>query len=407
MVRMMAIRGAVDETGSAEAPEKLKVFRESFAALLFDLGGLAAGGIATAYLSLVLFEPWVIMIYPVVLGVRGAINGVLCGRLTTGLHVRFVEPSLRRNTRYYYALLSSVFALSIISSVAMGVIVFLINSVLYGISLSELPIITCACITISSLAVLMTVPFTSLFGFRSYRRGMDPDVFVYPISSTAADILATACFILTFALISWWGALGRLLVLLFGGFFCLLALLLSIAFRVEVEYWKTIKEALVAIVVIALIGGVSGMALASMRTYIERHPGLLMIYPALTNTLGDVGSIFGSLSTTKLALGTLEAKLSAIKDGLGDLFQIEAAALIMYSIFGIIAFVKEGSATFALVVLLSHFIALPVIITVSFTMAILTFIRGLDPDNFVIPTETAITDSLLTLTLAALIYIVA
>jgi cation transporter-like permease len=49
--------------------------------------------------------------------------------------------------------------------------------------------------------------------------------------------------------------------------------------------------------------------------------------------------------------------------------------------------------------LLTNLIAVPLIILISFSTAIVTRKRGLDPDNFIIPIETSISDGLTTIAL--------
>jgi len=49
--------------------------------------------------------------------------------------------------------------------------------------------------------------------------------------------------------------------------------------------------------------------------------------------------------------------------------------------------------------LLTNLIVIPVIILISFSTAIMTRKRGLEPDNFIIPIETSISDGLTTIAL--------
>jgi len=362
-----------------------------------------AGSIAAYHVSLVLIRPWAIMIYPLVLGVRGAINGVLSGRLSTGLHVRLIEPSLTKNTRYYYVVIGSIFSLSLISSVTVGLLAFVASSLLYGTPVQEFGLIIFSCVAAKALAVLVMVPFTSLLGFLSYRRGLDPDVSVYPISSTIADIWSTAAYVFTLALGFWYGFPGKVLIYGLGGGFFVAVAFLAYNFREEREYWKTLKEALIGILIITCIEAFAGLFLSRIKSYIKKTPGILMVYPALTGTIGDGAAIFGSVSTTKLVVGLIETKLSSIKDEAEELLQIGVAVMLMYVIYSLIAFLNEGNPAAFAVILLSFFILFPIITTIAFSMAILTFMKGLDPDNFVIPFETALTDSLLTLVMSSLI----
>ncbi|NIR48321.1 MAG: hypothetical protein GWN55_04245, partial [Phycisphaerae bacterium] len=39
-------------------------------------------------------------------------------------------------------------------------------------------------------------PITIAVSFLSFRRGLDPDIIVYPVISTVADVLVTLCYIL-------------------------------------------------------------------------------------------------------------------------------------------------------------------------------------------------------------------
>ena len=306
---------------------------------------------------------------------------------------------MRGNSHYYYTIISSVITLSTLSSFSIGFIVFFISRGFYHTAIEEIPLILGVCLTVKGMALAITLPVTSLIGFQSYKRGMDPDIILYPVSSVLADVIATISYIITLSLVSW-SALGRLTILSIGCFMTISVIVISILFRREGEYWKTIKEALPAIFTVALIESVSGGALSSIRKSIERYPSLLMVYPVLIGILGNLGSIFASRSTTKLALGAIKARFSSLKEEIGDLLQMEAAALLIYSLYGLLSFAIEGNGVLALIITLSHLPVFLVIAATAFALAIFTFVKGLDPDNFVIPFETTLADSLLTIALA-------
>ncbi|RLI19057.1 hypothetical protein DRO54_09195 [Candidatus Bathyarchaeota archaeon] len=390
-------------SGEKKVESKIKIFKESFAVFLFNFGELLAGGLAVYFVSLVLAKRWVIMIYPLVLGVRGAINGVLSGRLSTGLHTKLIEPSLRKNTSYYYSILTSIYTLSLISSLTIGTLAFILSIIFYEIAIGEFALIIFSCIVTKAIALLITVPFTSLLGFLAYRRGLDPDVVVYPISSTVADIWATIAYIITLSMAFSFGLAGNIILYAIGLGFILTVLCLTYRFRKETEYWKTLKEAFFSVLIVGLIEAIGGFFLSRIKTQMERSPGILLVYPALMATTGSAGAIFGSISTTKLVLGLTQPSFKGIRNELSDLTQIGAASFILYFIYSLAAYVSETTLTVFLIPLLCFFITFPAITLIAFSMAILTFVKGLDPDNFVIPFETALTDTLLTLTLTSLI----
>ncbi len=382
---------------------RFKVLKESFGALFFDLGGLLAGGVAAYYVSLVLIRPWVVMIYPIVLTVKGAVNGILAGRISTGLHIGLVKPSFKGNTRYYHSILSSICMLSLISSASLGIIVFIISSLFYDTNIGEFGLIIFSCLTAKALAIAIVIPITSLLASTSYKKGLDPDIITYPVSSTIADVLATITYVFTLALMFWLGLIGNAIVYIIGFSFIFTTALLTYVFRMEEEFWKTIKEALVTIFIVILIASLSGFALSHVRSHIELRPGILMVYPALIDTIGGAGSIFGSISTTKIALGSIEMKIKAVKDEAAEVVQIGAAALPFYFIYGLVALLSGGGPLSFVVIILSLLTIFLPIMFISFLVAILTRMKGLDPDNFVIPFETALADCLLTLTLSTML----
>ena len=385
-------------SGEGKTERKFRVFTESFFSLSFDLGGLIAGSLIGYYATLIFLKSWAIAIYPIVLTGRGALNGVLAGRLSTGLHVELIKPSLTKNTRYYYAVASSLLSLSLIVSFIMSTMAFIVT----GALLSELPLIFSTCITAQAITMLLTVPATSMIGFIAFKRGLDPDAILYPISSTLADIWATISYLIALYM-AFWLPVGQTIIYIIGIATIIFAGALTYIFSKESEYWRTLREASLTIVVVTLIATVSGYSLSHIKSRLEASPEILIVYPALIDTLGDSVAIFGSISTTKLFIGTLESKLSHLTTQVRDLAQLWLSSTIYYIVYGFIAYLPRKNIISFLLPLASFNLIFPVMITIAFIIAILTFKKGLDPDNFVIPFETALTDALMTLTLTSLV----
>ncbi len=145
-----------------------------------------------------------------------------------------------------------------------------------------------------------------------------------------------------------------------------------------------------------------------MSRSLQRYPGVVVLYPALTNALGNIGSIVGSTTTTKFALGIVKSLAEEIRDALGTIARIEAVALLMHLSFGVITLIIVRATTpsaslsrlvgVAIVVnlLTFHLIAL-----FALVLAFQAFKRGLNPDNVVIPVITSISDTVATLALLA------
>jgi len=385
---------------------RLKVFKEALTALLFDVLGLAAGGLAVAFSNLILLKPWSLMLYPMTLSVRGAVNGVFASRLGTNLHLGLIKPQLRKNTVYYHALASSSLTLSLILSLIIGLIVFVINKAVYNIEFNEAFFILSICIATQGLTVITVEPITALLGFFSFKKGVDPDIIVYPVSSTIADILVTGFYIFSLTLGFKLGFFGKLILNLIALAYTFLTLLILLKFKEEASYSKVVKEAIFGILTAAAISAISGFSLSKVKNEIEMRKGFITVYPALIDTIGDSGAIFGSLLTTKLALGEIKPKLTSIKNNLNELKQIAAATLIMYMGYGVLASLKSTFINF-FVVTLTFLIVFPLIMILSFFTAVATCYKGFDPDNFTVPIEMAVSDSLVTLVLALLIALTA
>lgn len=380
--------------------KRFKVFLESIFSLSNTPLGLVAGVIFTMfYTSLIRFRRWSIAIYPTVLTTRGVINGILAGRLSTGLHVGLINPSLTKNTKYFHAILSSQLTLSLLSSLLTSFIAFVMTSA----PAEDLNMIIFTSIAIQAIALGLINPTTAIIAFIAYRKGLDPDVILYPFSSSIADVLSTISYVISLITIFWFNIAGIIVIYMIGLIAIFLSCLNTYRFRDEKEYWKTLRESLSAVVITTLIAMISGYSLLQIERQLEEAYGVLLIYPALIDSLGDIAASFGSITTTRLHLGLIEAKIWGIRRQLSDLVQIWFSGLTYYAIYGLTAHLIDRSLKSFFIVILSFSTVSPLIILLAYSIAILTFKKGLDPDNFVIPIETSVTDAMITVCLATLI----
>jgi mgtE-like transporter len=128
--------------------------------------------------------------------------------------------------------------------------------------------------------------------------------------------------------------------------------------------------------------------------------------------VGDVGSVVGSTATTKLALGLLNPSLRSIRNHLARIFATWIASIVMFVSYSIISLFTQGMLTLhrllnlSALLLIANIIAVSAIVIISFAIAILTYRRGLDPDNFVIPIESSLADSITTIALLIALFLV-
>jgi mgtE-like transporter len=174
----------------------------------------------------------------------------------------------------------------------------------------------------------------------------------------------------------------------------------------ESVFKKTLREGVPIVLLSSIFGSINGVALATFRGNLEKDPSLLMLYPGLMNILGNIGSIIGSMESTKLALGYITSFIDVLKDALRNLLSIEIAALLIHTILSI-AIYLTGSLTnvsvdlffIIKVALISNVMSFLIISIFSLIIATQTFRLGLDPDNFVIPLTTSVSDTVSTLIL--------
>jgi cation transporter-like permease len=153
-------------------------------------------------------------------------------------------------------------------------------------------------------------------------------------------------------------------------------------------------------VLVALIVNITGYLLEHIGRVVWAGSTLFLVYPAMIDTIGDVGAIVGSTATTKLALGSMAPSLRSLKHHRTEIVATWIASLILFTIYGLIA----GDISIITVVA-TNVLAGGSIIVLVFVIAIASQKRGWDPDNFVIPIESAIADSITTLALFTVIHV--
>lgn len=383
-------------------------FAQSTSAQAFNLLGIIAGSILAESYDVFSRYPWALLMFPGLLSNRGAIGGLFSGRLSTGLHLGTVMPNVRGNTKDAYLLLSSIVTLTGLSAALILVGVTIYSVCIYRIGLKELYQLFLVLFTTLGLSILVITPTTFLTSIHAYNRGLDPDMVVYPVTSTTADVSISFIYVSMLRLLARDHPLGNLAMLSVAASFIGAAAWVHIRSRGKAEYDKTLREFSGTLVIVTLIVTLTGSMLGRISTRIGDTAEIYAIYPAMIDTVGDVGSIIGSTATTKLILGYYEAELSSLKSHMGEVAYAWGGSLLLFALYAIIsgtAYGFKGIRSLLAVVILTNVLVVPLISLVSFSVAIVSFNRGLDPDNFVIPFETSLADSLTTVFLYLMILV--
>ena len=379
----------------------LGYLKEGIIALSFNIGGIVAGFIVASQFNIFQLIPWAIALYPAILSARGVISGLFIGRLSTALHLGTIHSKLRGNTDELYLLIKAIIVLTLETSFIMSFFSIVVGFLFWGIPIFDtinILIVVSATMFLGIINSLITI----LFAVTSFKKGLDTDVILYPIMSTVADITMTLFYVLILHLFFMFSFSGRIIVI--SMVILLVAFALFFLFRCYRNkiFSKTIKESILTLFLVAVIVNITGTILRDINKIVAGRKEIYSVYPALIDTVGDVGSVIGSTATTKFALGLLTPSFRSILNHAKRILATWLASVFMFMIYAVIALFGEGLLnvntflSFFGLLFTVNVIAVSMITIVSFAVGYLTYKRGLDPDNFVIPIESSLADSITT-----------
>ena len=189
---------------------------------------------------------------------------------------------------------------------------------------------------------------------------------------------------------------GPITIIAIGFVHVFLALYFLSKDKKEPEFITTIRESLLMLMLVAILVTLTGTIFKAISNFAANQKEIYTIYPALINIVSNVGSVVGSTANTKLALGILTPTFSSIKNHAKNISSAGAASFLVVTILALISVainhVSPLSNVFDFMgtIWLSNIIAVMGIVLISYGVAILTFKRGLNPENFVIPVETSL-----------------
>jgi mgtE-like transporter len=379
------------------------MLKETSLAYFFDIGGLFAGFMVASQLGVFRLSPWAIALYPAVVSAKGVIGGLLSGRLSTALHLGTVYPRFFKNTKSFYKLVQALIVITLATSIAMSSISLVFGHLFWGITFADFPAILSVVMATMAMGLFLSM-LTIKVAFISFKRGLDPDIVVYPIMSTTADIIITLLYIAVLNLF-FFGYLGQLAIAAIALVHVFLVFYILPKNLHEIEFVKTVKESMATLMFVAFMVNITGTVLKGIDRFVEGRKEIYTVYPALIDMIGDVGSVVGSTATTKLALGLLTPSFSSMRNHAKNIFSAWTASIIMFVVLAVLALLVNGLFSLSTFIglisllLITNVIAVTAIVLVSFAISILTFKRGLDPDNFVIPIESSFADSITSLAL--------
>jgi len=377
---------------------------------ILDLGGILPGIVMSLFANDVTSFPWGLLAYPGILSLRGILNGMFCGRLSTALHLGLVRPRLRGNTRYFSELILLQVSLSAFMSLIMSLLICGTMLILGMSRYSSLISAFIVILTTINLATTFTIPLTAFTGFLAFNKGMDPDIVLYPIMSTVADVIVTSWYVIIIQLIVKSIMMGMItmLVTILSVLFIVLGLLRrssTISFSSTLREIKTLMPLFIFLDILQLITGIF-LSNAESKASNVVVP-LLSIYPVLIDSIGDLGSIIGSRLTTAIALGYVSDISDMLLLSIMNFVQALSALFLAHTMISPLPMIIMGGSlsigTIIATILLMDTISSLIIFITAFMITVIASRSGYDPDNFVNPIISTIADMVTTASLLLVI----
>jgi len=396
------------------------IFLQAMIALAFESGGIVSGTIAKFLLETEHVK-WIFLIYGPLLAARGDI-AILAGKLGTGLHMGSVKPSFRDNTETYRSLIASTVTIAILDGMLVGVVTYSMNLILYPVGIRVInPLLFFVIpIIVMGLVSVISATITSAVSFFTFKKGLNPDVYVVPIMSAINNILITVIFAVVLLILKPWGAIttidGSTVFAvatnndLLGTYIALIPVALIVTgliyiiiknFR-EREYQKMMKEAIIAVILSVVLGSITGVILSQGEEALLAYPQLLIVFPALIGTLADQVAITSNVFITDFSAGYIKPEVKSVKEPKiwSSFLGVGTAGIAITILLGLIGTAISWNSLgtlwhiplVLLVTVLSNIIGFVIVGTLIFLLAIFAFKKELDPDNFAIPLAACLAD---------------
>ena len=165
-----------------------KSFVEIFSSQAVSIsGGLIAGTILALYADQLLMLPGMLILLVGFLEMRGNINGSFAARLSSGLFLKVIDPE-NYKTKIIDGNLIASFILTFIIAIALGVITFFFNLLVFNIYTPQIIAVSIIAVV---LANLIELPLTLYTTFYLFKKGHDPNNIMGPFVTSTGDIIGT------------------------------------------------------------------------------------------------------------------------------------------------------------------------------------------------------------------------
>lgn len=387
--------------------------KEGVIALFICVFGDLITGIILGKMTFFLEEyPGLLVLIPGAIGMRGNIFGSFGSRLSSNLHIGILTPEFKKSETLNQNILSSVI-LTLILSLFLAIVAKLIC---IGLNFESMSFVDFTLISVFAglISTALMLPITMFISLKSFQNGWDPDNVTTPIIGAFGDLFTLPAIILAILFINILDY-GYLKEIVF--FFLILIIILSFIQGLKSSQIskKIISESTPVLLLCSFLGVFSGSIFNSSLSTLIKNPSLLTLLPLFSGESGSLISILGARFSSAIHSGLIEPILKPKKNILYNFLITFILAIIFFPFIGFLADLSSiifhinglGFNKIIPISTLSGFILIPIMAIIVFYITVISYRRGYDPDNIVIPISTSITDSIssLILIVVALVFI--
>lgn len=161
-----------------------------------------------------------------------------------------------------------------------------------------------------------------------------------------------------------------------------------------------LRQSLPVLLVAGALSITAGLVLHNNSEMLFALPGILAIIPAFNNMGGSVTAVLSCRLSSALHMGLIRPKIRRTKTLQRNVIATLIIAVFSFLALGFIAgsfnfmigLESIGLISFMILVLASGFLTVLILLTLSVILSYITYSRGIDPDNMVIPVLTSVGD---------------
>ena len=382
------------------------VLKESLIALsICAVGDLCAGIILGNMEFFLKTYPGLMVIIPGAIGMRGNIFGSFGSRLSTHLHIGTLSPEFKRSE-----ILSENITASLILTMVLSILLAVIAKgvcILFGfesISIFDFVLISFIAGLVSTIIML---PITMFISLKSFEGGWDPDNITTPFIAAVGDFFTLPAIILSVIIVGYISIIPIVKMIVFTLAIVVTAAALISGYTAKSDVRHIVRQSTPVLFICSLLGTFAGGILNDSLTTLLKNQTLLTLVPLFSGESGGLVSILGARLSSGLHSGLIDPVLRPKRHTMENFAAIVTLAVVMYPVIGFLAesstlafgnigigFIESLSISF-----LSGMILILIMLLVVFYISTISYRRGLDPDNIVIPLSTSLTDSISTLIL--------